>query len=84
MIARFLVNKTQMRFFLTYKTIKPIMPIKTRSESEYENCHFEGFSRRPAPEGQVDGGADGHITQGVDYQGNHGIHQESELIDGMI
>jgi hypothetical protein len=51
---------------------------------EYENCYSEGFSRRPAPEGQVDGGSDGHITQGVDYQGNHGIHQESELIDGLI
>jgi hypothetical protein len=32
MIPRLLVKKIQMRFLLTYKTIKPIMPIKTLSE----------------------------------------------------
>ena len=60
------------------------MPIKTLMGGQHENCHSEGFPRRPAPESQVQGGADGHIAQGVDYPGDHGIHQKSELTGATI
>jgi hypothetical protein len=45
----------------------------------HENNDSEGFPRRPAPESQIQGGADGHIAQGEDYPYDHGIHQKGEL-----